>query len=169
LRSSEAVDRFSALRDAAAEGELRFDSPLQIDIRLRWVSGFVAASGVLRTSVRLSCSRCLGDFSLPLTIPFEATYSEQAQAPAPAGEEAEIELTADAIDQFPINGREIDLLEAIGEQVLLALPIRPLCREDCRGLCSRCGADLNQGACGCSEKPVDPRLAVLKSLKLNDR
>ena len=61
---------------------------------------------------------------------------------------------------------EIDLTEAVQEQILLSLPLRPLCREDCKGLCPGCGEDLNKGACGCSGKAVDPRLAVLGNLKL---
>jgi uncharacterized protein len=155
------------LKDAALEGEVAFDAPLQMEVRLRRISRFVEASGRLRTSARLSCSRCLGDFSQPLSIPFEATYSEAAPVPDGSREEAEIELTADTIDLFPFHGREIDLLEAVQEQVLLALPPKPLCRVDCKGLCPRCGADLNQGACGCDEKPTDPRFAVLKGLKLD--
>jgi len=167
--ASEAADRFPALKDAALEGALAFDAPLQVEVRLRWVSGFVAASGLIRTSVGLSCSRCLADFSLPLSIPFEATYSEEARSPEAEGEEAEVELTAEAIDLFSFHGRQIDLAGAIEEQVLLALPLRPLCREDCKGLCPSCGADLNRGPCGCAQKPVDPRFAVLKGLKLDDR
>jgi len=169
LRASEPADRFPALKEAALEGEISFDSPLEIEIRLRRISSFVEASGLLRTSVLLSCSRCLGDFSEPLSIPFEATYSEEASIQEAPGEEEEVELTAASIDLFPFHGREIDLMEAIGEQVLLALPLRPLCREDCKGLCPRCGADLNQDACGCGEKPMDPRFAVLKGLKIDNK
>lgn len=169
IYASESADRFPALKDAILGGEFSFNSPLEMEIRLRWISRFVEASGLLRTSVRLSCSRCLGDFFQPLSIPFEATYSEEAPVSEASGEGAEVELTAESIDLFPFHGREIDLTEAVQEQVLLALPLRPLCREDCRGLCPRCGADLNQGACECTEKPMDPRFAVLKGLKLDDR
>lgn len=169
ILESEPADRFPALKETALEGVLSFDSPLEIEVRLRRIVGYVEASGRLKTSVRLSCSRCLADFSLPLSIPFEATFSEEAKAREASGEETEIELTAEAIDLFPFQGREIDLLEVIQEQVLLALPVRPLCREDCKGLCPRCGADLNQGACGCAEKPTDPRFAVLKNLKIDSK
>jgi len=169
LRASEASDRFPALKDVDMEGDIGFESPIEVEIRLRWVSRFVAATGKLRTMVRLSCSRCLGSFIKGLSLPFEATYSEEAPALESSGEEIDIELTAESIDLFRFHGREIDLLEAIQEQVLLALPLRPLCREDCRGLCPQCGADLNQGTCGCVEKPTDPRFAVLKNLKLNNR
>jgi len=169
LQADEPTDRFPALKDAVQEGAVRFDSPLRMEIQVRRVARFVEASGQLRTSVHLSCSRCLGEFSRSLTIPFEATYSEETPAAEGSRKDAEIELTAEAIDLFPFHGREIDLREAVQEAVLLALPIRPLCREDCGGLCPRCGADLNQGACGCTENVVDPRFAALKGLKLDDR
>ena len=169
IRSSGSIDGFAALKDVAVEENIRFDSPLEMEIRLRRVSRFVEASGLLRSSVHLSCSRCLGHFSQPLSIPFEATYSEEAPAAESPGEAAEIEVTAESIDLFPFHGKEIDLVEAIQEQVVLALPLRPLCREDCKGLCPGCGADLNQGACECAEKPVDPRFSVLKNLKLDKK
>jgi len=167
IQTSEPADGFPALKDAAAEGEIGFDAPLRMEVRLRRIPRFVEASGLLRTTVRLSCSRCLGVFSQDLSIPFEATYSEDAPVPETLREEAETELTAETIDLFPFHGREIDLLEAVQEQVLLALPPKPLCRSDCKGLCPGCGADLNQAACVCDEKPVDPRFAALKGLKID--
>ncbi len=59
----------------------------------------------------------------------------------------------------------MDLSPLIREQVLLALPTRPLCQEDCRGLCPHCGINLNRSACGCRVETVDPRLEALRSLK----
>jgi len=167
IRASESTDRFPVLKDAALEGELGFDAPLQMEVQLRRISGLVEASGLLRTSVRLSCSRCLGAFSQLLSTPFGATYGEEAPLQEELREDDEIELIADTIDLFPIHDREVDLHEAIQEQVLLALPPKPLCQVDCKGLCPGCGADLNQGACECTEKPMDPRFAALKGLKIN--
>ena len=168
IQASESTDRFPALKDPALKGEFGFDAPLHMEVRLRRIPRFVEASGLLRTSVRLSCSRCLGGFSQPLSIPFAATYGEDAPAPEAPGEETEIELTAEAIDLFPFHGTEIDLLEAVQEQVLMALPPKPLCRADCKGLCPGCGADLNQAACGCPEEPMDPRFAALKNFKADE-
>jgi uncharacterized protein len=62
------------------------------------------------------------------------------------------------------EGEEIDLTPLVHEQALLALPTRPLCSDDCRGLCSRCGANLNAGPCGCPAAPAEPRLAALHAL-----
>ena len=159
-------DRFPGLKALCREDEVSFLSPIEMEIKVRWVSRFVEAAGLLRTTVRLSCGRCLGDFSRPLTVDFKATFTSEAEAPDEREEEADIELTPEAIDLFRFHGREIDLTEAIQEQILLSLPLKPLCREECRGLCPRCGEDLNRGACGCEGQAVDPRFAALAQLKL---
>jgi uncharacterized protein len=169
LRIVEKAERFSGLKEEGLEEEVEFLSPIDMEIRLRKITRFVEASGLLQTLVRFSCSRCLRVFSSSLFIPFEATYAEALQASQSLQEEAEIELTADAINLFPFHGRQIDLAEAIQEQVIMALPVRPLCCENCKGLCQKCGADLNQGACECAEKPKDPRFAALKDLKINKK
>jgi uncharacterized protein len=59
------------------------------------------------------------------------------------------------------DGREIDLSEAVRQYILLAMPMKPLCREDCAGLCPRCGCNRNIDSCDCSDSGVDPRFAVL--------
>jgi uncharacterized protein len=61
---------------------------------------------------------------------------------------------------------EIDLAPLIGEQVLLALPTRPLCAENCRGLCGQCGANLNRDTCHCAAAGDDPRMALFRTLKV---
>ena len=71
------------------------------------------------------------------------------------------------MDAEPFDGKTIDLDPIIREQVLLALPVSVLCREDCKGLCTVCGEDLNEKDCGCERKVVDVRLAKLKDIKLN--
>ena len=70
---------------------------------------------------------------------------------------------------IPFTGEELDLCEAVQEQVIMALPVRPLCREDCRGLCPVCGADLNEESCTCAEKTVDPRWKALSELKISPK
>jgi len=75
------------------------------------------------------------------------------------------EIAAGDLDLFPFDGEKIDLEPLFREQFVLAIPYAPLCREDCKGLCPQCGIDRNTGTCSC-EKPIDPRLAALKGLKL---
>lgn len=166
IKSRVAFDRFPGVKDLCREEAVLFLSPIRLKIQLRRVSRFVETAGSLQTSVRLSCSRCLGDYSHSLTVDFGATFTKTIPAPDAPQEEADVELTAESIDLFQFHGKEIDLTEAIQEQILLSLPLRPLCQEECKGLCSRCGEDLNKRVCGCGGKAVDPRLAVLEGLKL---
>ncbi|MCD6452858.1 MAG: DUF177 domain-containing protein [Dehalococcoidales bacterium] len=89
----------------------------------------------LNTEVELGCSRCLKLFGYPLRLNIEEEYLP----------------VADDAEGFTIDERHIlDLTEAVRQYALLAIPMKPLCREDCRGLCPICGHDLNQGPCGCS-------------------
>ena len=83
--------------------------------------------------------------------------------------EEEIELTAEQMDLIPFNGSRIDLRQAVAEQVLLALPIKPLCSRQCKGLCPRCGLNLNHGPCQCPpQEPAGP-FAALKVLLSGDK
>jgi uncharacterized protein len=89
-----------------------------------------------------------------------------AQAEADQAEEAATDALAEGdLDLFGYDGENIDLEPLFREQFVLAIPYAPLCRRDCQGLCSQCGIDRNLEKCSC-EKPIDPRLSVLKSLKL---
>src|SRR5215213_1252628 len=79
----------------------------------------------------------------------------------------EVELQAEDLILSAYEGDAVDLDELVREQILLALPSRHLCREDCKGLCQRCGANLNNGPCSCEQGEVDPRWAALADLKKN--
>lgn len=104
----------------------------------------VSVRGRVRSSARLECVRCLRSFELPLTVDLTVVADR-------AGGRGRLEEELEADDYMMFHdGRELDLSEQVREALLLELPITPHCREDCRGLCPRCGADLNQGACGCS-------------------
>jgi uncharacterized protein len=115
--------------------------------------------GSLHGRVLGSCARCLEEYPFGLDHPFVFVLTPRAAAAAgPA------HLSADDMALSTYEGEEIDLTPLVHEQTILALPTRPLCRESCRGLCPRCGANLNAGACGCAAAPTDPRLAVLRGL-----
>jgi len=114
-------------------------------------------------SIGASCSRCLKDFSFKMDCQFEFVLIPD---PATSARGAE-ELTRGDLALSFYSTEEIDLSPLVMEQVMLALPTRPLCAEDCRGLCSRCGADLNLEACGCSATMGDPRMALFRTLKVD--
>jgi len=127
------------------------------------------ASGTFKGHLHVACSRCVGTVRLDLDEKLLVTFMPPDEMPtedadAAAGEDG-AEVPAGDLDVFPFDGDKIDLEPLFREQFVLAVPYAPLCREDCKGLCPQCGTDLNSGTCAC-EKPIDPRLAALKGLKL---
>jgi uncharacterized protein len=99
-----------------------------------------------------------------LLVTFMPPSEMPSEDEEPANEEG-TEVTEGDLDVFPFDGEKVDLEPLFREQFVLAVPFAPLCREDCAGLCPQCGIDRNTGTCSC-EKPIDPRLAALKGLKL---
>ncbi|MBS1792639.1 MAG: DUF177 domain-containing protein [Acidobacteria bacterium] len=117
--------------------------------------------GTIRAAVEIECTRCLEKLAENLEIPFRAAYV----APEHYTEAPEAELREDDLDVSILEGNEIDLNELAREQILLNLPEQVFCREDCRGLCEKCGGNRNLINCNCLEEATDPRWAALKNLK----
>jgi uncharacterized protein len=116
--------------------------------------------GTLRTELELPCSRCLEPFRMPIDLEFDQRYLPQSEA----SPEEESEVEEDDLETSFYRDDQIDLDGLVREQFYLALPMKPLCREDCRGLCPQCGTNLNTGTCNCAAAWEDPRLAPLKAL-----
>lgn len=108
------------------------------------VADRVSVRGRLAATARLDCVRCLRRFERPVETPFEI-YADRAGSGHRAEEEA---LERDDYMKFH-DGRTLNLGEEVREALLLELPMAPHCREDCRGLCPRCGSDLNEAPCAC--------------------
>ncbi|MFH0768703.1 MAG: DUF177 domain-containing protein [Chloroflexota bacterium] len=135
---------------------------IQGEVRLIRTNRSILIKVTLRTKIELPCSRCLTEFKCPLTLNIEEEYFPIIDivtgAPIPLPDEP---------DCFTIDEHNIlDLSEAIRQYALLAIPMKPLCREDCAGLCPTCGCNLNQVSCNCPTKIADPRWSVLSKLKL---
>lgn len=160
LDYQEPAESFSYLRGDS--GELAVNAPVRVTLLARKSSGGVTVKGNIRGTVTLSCSCCLITFSEDISHDFYYNCLPEA-----AMEEVE-ELSNEDADTYYYSGGEIDVTALVQEQVALSVPLRPLCKEDCKGLCPKCGADLNQGECGCQKEPVDIRLAALKGLKINN-
>jgi uncharacterized protein len=122
----------------------------------------VRLRGRVKAGIEALCDRCLQPVSLPVEVEFDDRY-------VPAQTELELaeatELQADDLDLAFYEGETIEVGDIVREKILLALPTRLLCREDCKGLCPTCGADLNREACACERREVDPRWAALADLK----
>jgi uncharacterized protein len=166
LELIEAFDRFPALNELHADGEAIFVQPLDIRLMARKFEGMVIVEGSVTTTVRLQCCRCLQEFEQPLDATFSVTYARELPAMDEGGDDGEVELQADDLGMLAFEGDEIDLTETVQEQVVMALPFKPLCREDCLGLCSQCGADLNDGDCGCRDQVMGGKFAALKDFKI---
>lgn len=112
--------------------------------------------GTVRVLRSFVCDRCLGAFSTPQVYSFAEEFVRD-------GDEALAESEAEKF-----SGDAINIAPLVRDAILTAQPMRNLCRDDCRGLCPRCGADLNQGDCGCDRRSIDPRLAALTALLQKD-
>jgi uncharacterized protein len=143
--------------DVTGEGD---NSRVEGRVKLQRTQRGILVRGELQTEVGLTCSRCLCSFIYPLEINFEEEYIP----------------TIDIVTGIPLSSPEepgdflidehhvIDLAEAVRQYTLLAMPMKPLCREDCAGLCRECGQNLNQGPCGCPVRVIDPRWSKLSKL-----
>ena len=138
------------LTDAAVEGSATRKGE---QVRLR---------GTIRTEVELLCDRCAAPRSAPLAVEFDTSFIPQEVEAVKA---ENVELQAEDLILSAYEGDAVDLDELVREQILLALPSRHLCREDCKGLCQKCGANLNEKDCSCEQGEVDPRWAALADLK----
>ncbi len=143
----------SSLQFRIDEGRRRLDDLtvdfLRGDIEFVRVKEGIYAKGLFRTQLQLECARCLELFAQPIEFRLEETFRP------PSEKETDSPLRMDGT---------LNLTQPLREYILLAIPMRPLCRPDCRGLCSQCGHNLNQGPCECLQEVVDPRLAMLKQL-----
>jgi uncharacterized protein len=110
--------------------------------------------------VQVECDRCLKPIEVPVDSSFKLEYVTQDDYQA----QQAIELTEDDLDLTVFDGEVIDIDELVNEEILLAVPDHILCQDDCKGICSGCGADRNSGDCGCETAEVDPRWAGLKGL-----
>lgn len=120
--------------------------------------------GTVRTTLGLLCSRCLEAFEWPVEAQFDLHYQPHTANLAP-GNAAEREIEEDDLSTAFYENDEIDLGQLMREQLYLTLPMKPLCREDCPGLCPACGTNLNRDSCQCKREWEDPRFAALKMLK----
>ena len=117
-------------------------------------------SGRVRTVLSLACSRCLERFEMPGNLTVDLLYLPDDENRG--GEESEIAEEDLSIAFYRDN--QIDLLQMVREQCQLALPMKPLCRDECRGLCPACGGNRNERSCDCEMTWRDPRFAALETL-----
>jgi len=133
------------------------DSLVQGKVKLMRTDRGILVASVLQTKIEVTCSRCLSLFSCPLTLNIEEEYFPTTDVVSGASLPLPEEPGCFTIDEYHV----LDLTEAIRQYALLATPMKPLCHEDCAGLCPNCGHNLNQGPCDCPVERVDPRWSAL--------
>lgn len=127
-----------------------FTGPVQVTGQVRNRADALVLTGAAAAVLDLQCDRCLKPFQRELRVPVECLLAEELE-----DEEND--------DILLLDGTELDLDEAVTTAFILAMDTKNLCSDDCKGLCAKCGADLNLGPCGC-RPDVDPRLAALAQL-----
>ncbi|MBT0653934.1 YceD family protein [Geomobilimonas luticola] len=162
LAGEEQIVDYPTLHAMETAGECRFVKPLAVNLTVVREYDHIRVQGNVATSVGMGCSRCLGDTVHDVVSAFTIFYSRDAGLPQ---DEEEVELAEQDLISATYEGDEIDFSGEIAEQVLLAIPLKPLCREDCRGLCGICGADLNVTECGCDRQVINPKFSALKNFK----
>ena len=162
LEFEKSVGTFPILAEMIANGECEFTAPLRTALRALRIGDLVEIDGEIETSVRLPCSRCLQPFETPLNSSFALTYMQQTAAVMEDIEPQEVELSAEDMAIVYFQGEKINLKDAIQEHVVMEFPLRPLCKVDCKGLCPRCGADMNEDPCDCEQGPSPGKFAALK-------
>ena len=127
---------------------ITFPSDAQIQGEIRDRAGYISLDCQLKVSYETVCDRCLLPLQRTISIPFQKTVAEKATL-----QNRELE---DSDDYVVIEDRTLDLDPLLSEALLLQLPSKHLCKEDCLGLCYKCGKDLNEGPCDCKEEESDP-------------
>ena len=162
VSAEEPVADYPTLAETQAAGECEFLSPVRLELTIAKEFDHLRVQGVVTTSVRLSCSRCLSEYETTVTSPFTIFYTKASGEPL----DEEMELAEEDLVAASYEGEEIDFTPVVAEQVILGIPLKPLCKEECLGLCGSCGADLNVDTCGCDRTAVNLKFSALQNLKI---
>jgi DUF177 domain-containing protein len=144
-----------------ADEEFRVVAPVSLAFDIFKDKQAFRLAGRVQTTLELKCSRCLEPFTAPVDQEFDLRYQPHTATAA----DKDLEIEEDDLTTAFYENDEIDLGHLMHEQFVLALPMKPLCSEACKGLCATCGTNLNKGACDCKPVWEDPRLAALRELR----
>jgi uncharacterized protein len=145
-----------------AHEDAALNEPVNTDFVLTHRGRDLQVDGTVETGIRYICSRCLKEFSRHLSSSFDLSYAPQ---PRVERENDEIALKYEDMEVGFYDGVRLDVNLMALEQIELSLPMKFVCREDCKGLCYKCGADLNEGGCRCDTTEMDSRLGELLKFK----
>ncbi|MCX7918709.1 MAG: DUF177 domain-containing protein [bacterium] len=146
---------------------LHLITPVKTQLQFIKTGNNILLNGISSTSVELSCSRCLEPFVYSITAPFSYELRQKPELATPTAINLEFEaeetlFQEDAAEIVYYTGTRIELIDEIRQELELAIPMQPLCSENCAGLCIQCGANLNKGKCSCPPIDKENPFAVLK-------
>jgi uncharacterized protein len=143
----------------------RLRAPIHLEARVRKIEPEIVIEGRISTMVEMQCARCLKSHNQVVNDTFEAIYRPKSEVDVLADE---LELDEADLDIYAYEDESISISDLLRDQLLLLLPVKPLCKPDCAGLCPSCGKNLNKGLCGCAARAHDPRFAMLGHLLHKD-
>ena len=144
-------------------GEIRQAGPLEWAATAERAGAEIRINGNLSTTIECPCSRCLEAARVELKKPFDLFFRERDEEMF--DEDEEVQLDEEDTRTAFFTGTKLAIADILREQVLLTLPMKVLCRLDCKGLCPVCGINLNTGACTCSKQDFSPHMDVLAEIK----
>lgn len=176
------VGEASAEELGLTETDATLRGPLSLSLDLMQADEMIAVRGVLEGTVVRQCVRCLKEYDDPLAFSVHAAFAREGKEaktgarqpkvaearkgrPAPAKDDAQVVEEDEGDDRYFYQGDHVELAPMLREHVILAAPMQPLCREDCAGLCARCGKDLNEGLCQCPVEAPATAIRVIRSTK----
>ena len=139
---------------------ISLSGPATVSGKVRLAGYEVFVNGHVETRAQVECDRCLQPIDMPVNADFALEYITGSEYES----SGVAELTEEEMSVAVFDGRALDVDEIVKEQIVLAVPTRMLCREDCKGICPECGTDRNTGDCNCATNDTDPRWAALKKL-----
>ena len=160
LEESQLAERLAA----ETVRSFRFSSPIGVHLKVTRSGRVFLVKSRIAARMEWICARCLDSFFMDLASEFTTTWKPR---PENFSLPEEVELNREDLATEFYEGEEIDVTSFVQDQILLTLPQKAICREECRGLCPRCGKNLNREVCQCREEEIDPRLAPLKSFRVH--
>ena len=153
---------FGVVVEHAYRQDYRKEAPARLELHLLRTCNNVSLIGSVEVRLHPVCHRCLEGFEKRLAIPLHVNLAPAVELSGQKGEERE--GNEEDLNFSFYKGEFIDLGEIVREMLVLEIPLKYLCKESCKGLCPRCGRNLNPGPCPCAPAPEDPRFAPLKKL-----
>ena len=151
------------LRAVTDDGAVIFTRPIHVCIHAAITGKTVLIDGKAESAVRMPCRRCLEPFDMKIDTDFSAIALPEVPAINDPAAGDDIELAAKDMEVIAYSGDSIDLGDEIAQQLIMAVPFNPLCRDTCKGLCDRCGENLNNKTCQCQPQDENGPFAVLKT------